>query len=40
MDKNSYGFKRNVSEPSDKVGERVLLENYNSVAMGLKTAMN
>jgi len=40
MDKNLCGFKRNVSEPSDKVGDRLFLENYNSVATGVKTARN
>jgi len=40
MDKKPCGFKRNFSEPSGKVKERVLLENHNSVAMGFKTAMN
>ena len=29
-----------LSAPSDKVGERLLLKNYNSVATGLKTARN
>jgi len=40
MDENLYGSKRNDSEPSDKVEEKLFLENCNSLATGLKTVRN